>query len=425
MAIEQTTEMQGYWDIPPGWEWRTIEEITGGKNNRANIVIGHASATDGKLTRIGGNIPFILSGDLEDTKEIDVKRWTTEGALDDNKISSRFRPTANRLLLALSWEGTAGKVGIFNKGKGIHNHSISAIVPQPEIVYLDYLFYCFREKTISTHAIGEVTGEIKKTSVTEGLVRQVKIPVPPAIDEQRRIVERIETLLSDVQKGREHLTIMKKDAERILDRALTEIFADERLKQWPGGSLQEYMHIAANQFIPSLQQYGSYSSIELDSVQERTGQLAQIPSFQERAKPGGKRKYILEDNQDYLLFVKPSPEKRRIAVLSHKKAVCSTSILPLSIRTSYRKDILPSFLMWELLALSLINPIQDPFAFKVSIPPSKDEQQHVITYLEDIRVQILRMQDNIKESERMFDEIEQGILRNALSGKLFKGKNNS
>jgi Type I restriction modification DNA specificity domain len=419
VTVEQTT-----WEIPPDWKWLTVEEITGVKRNKDNLVIGHASATDGKLTTIGGNIPFILSGDLEDTKEIEVKRWTTEEALDDNKISPRSRLAADRLLMALSWEGTAGKVGIF-KGEGMHSHSIIAIIPQPEIVYLDYLFYCFREKRINAYATGEVTGEIKRTSLRKGLVEQVKIPVPPDIDEQRRIVERIETLLRDVQTGRVHLTIMKKDADGILDKALAEIFADGRRKQWSAGPLQKYMHIVAHQSKPLLPQYGSYGSIEFDSIQERTGQLAQIPSFQERARSGGKSKYILEEDQDYLLFVKPSPEKRRIAVLHRKKAVCNTSIQPLSIKASYQNDLLLDFLKWELLALSLSNPKRDPLTCEVSIPSSTDEQQHIITYLEDIRNQVIRIQDNLKKSEAQFDEIEQGILRDALSGKLFRGKNSS
>lgn len=199
MAMQQTTETQGYWDVPDGWEWRPIGDI-------AVIPPDNSKATEENLSVHEGTIPFIMSGDLKNTKEIEISRWTTEQALAQYNIKPLEK---DRILLARARAETVGKVGII-RGKAVHNRGIHAIVPL-DAVDLDYLFYCFRIEEINSRLVEEVIVR-GKSSIQKAHTRQVMIPVPP-LEEQRQFVERIDTLLYDVARMRSLLQETFQDVE--------------------------------------------------------------------------------------------------------------------------------------------------------------------------------------------------------------------
>ena len=203
MATQQTTEAQGYWDVPDGWEWRSIDNV-------AEIPPDNSKATEENLVSHEGTIPFIMSGDLKNTKDIKISRWTTEQALARLNIKPLEK---DRILLARARAETVGRIGIF-KGKAVHNRGVHAIVPRQDIenpIELDYLFYCFLAGAINSRIVEEVIVR-GKSSIQKKHTKQVMIPVPsPA--EQLWIVERIETLLDDVERTRALLQNTYQDIE--------------------------------------------------------------------------------------------------------------------------------------------------------------------------------------------------------------------
>ena len=108
------------------------------------------------------------------------------------------------------------------KGEALHNKATVAIIPQSN-VSVDYLFYCFREKAIRTRVINEIR---TKTEITKEGIRRIMIPVPPE-EEQKRIVQRIEALMHDVERGHALLRQMQEDTEQLLKRTITESFSEQ------------------------------------------------------------------------------------------------------------------------------------------------------------------------------------------------------
>lgn len=202
MAVEQTTERPGYWDVPGNWKWLPIGEVV-------NLAPDNNNVTEEKLTSNEGDIPIIFSRDLKNTKEITSNRRTTQLLLDQINIKPSEEP---RILLARARAETVGRVGIF-KGKAVHNRGVHAIIPRQDIVDLDYLFYCFRADEINSRIVEEVIVQ-GKTAIRKEHTRQVMIPVP-SLPEQQRIVERIEILLKDVEQARALLQQTKQDIENV------------------------------------------------------------------------------------------------------------------------------------------------------------------------------------------------------------------
>lgn len=181
-------ERPGYWSVPDNWQWVPIGEF-------AEIPADSDDATEAKLASPEGTIPFIKSGNLENTKVIHVSTWTTEKLLNKYKIQPLER---GRILLDRARAETVGRVGTF-KGKAVHNRGVHAIVPDQNMIDLDYLFYCLRASEINARIVEEVIVQ-RKTSIQKKHTLQIMIPVPP-VAEQRRIVERIEILFHDVERA--------------------------------------------------------------------------------------------------------------------------------------------------------------------------------------------------------------------------------
>lgn len=213
MATEQATEGKGYWEIPSGWEWRFIGDI-------ADMAPDNDNVTEEKLVRNEGDIPVIFSGDLKNTKDIQVSRWTTQQDLDKFKIEPCEEP---RLLLARARAETVGRIGIF-RGKAVHNRGVHAIIPGPNKIDLDYLFYCFREGEINSRIVEEVIDQ-GKSAIRKEHTRQVVIPVPP-LSQQRQLVERIETLLKDAERMRVLLQETQQDIALVRSSLEKEVITD-------------------------------------------------------------------------------------------------------------------------------------------------------------------------------------------------------
>jgi len=213
VATEQATEKKGYWEIPSGWDWRQIGDI-------ARMATDDDNVTKEKLVRNEGKIPVISSGDLKNTKDIQVSGRTTPDLLQDLNIKLWEEP---RLLLARARAETVGRVGIF-RGKAVHNRGVHAIIPDPNQIDLDYLFYCFRERTINARIVEEVIVQ-GKSAIRKDHTRQVMIPVPPSA-QQRQIVERIETLLKDAERMRFLLEKTQQDIELVRSLLEEEVITD-------------------------------------------------------------------------------------------------------------------------------------------------------------------------------------------------------
>ncbi len=169
-------------DIPESWEWVRVGDIgswsAGATPSRSNPKY------------YGGDIPWLKTGDLNDGYIMEVPEFISEEALE--KTSVRLNPIGS-VLMAM-YGATIGKLGILNI-EATTNQACCACIPY-SIIYNKYLFYYLmgQRRVYIKMGAGGAQPNISKEKIINSIV-----PLPP-LEEQKRIVAKIEELMPYVDK---------------------------------------------------------------------------------------------------------------------------------------------------------------------------------------------------------------------------------
>ncbi len=181
-ALPEITEDEIPFDIPENWEWVRIGDIgswsAGATPSRSNPKY------------YGGDIPWLKTGDLNDGYIMEVPEFISEEALE--KTSVRLNPIGS-VLMAM-YGATIGKLGILNI-EATTNQACCACIPY-SIIYNKYLFYYLmgQRRVYIKMGAGGAQPNISKEKIINSIV-----PLPP-LEEQKRIVAKIEELMPYVDK---------------------------------------------------------------------------------------------------------------------------------------------------------------------------------------------------------------------------------
>lgn len=401
------------WTLPTTWEWKSLADIATTKAGSVKAVTA--------LTTNDGTVPLVLSGDLKNSKKIETDRRIHEADLAPKGIKLF---TKGQLLLA-TIGSTAGAVGILDFDAAL-NKAIFAIAPNEKDIRLDFLFYYFRTRSTYSYIKSALTGSAQQhISIPD--VRLMQIPVPISLEEQRRIVLRIEALIQDIQRSRILLEKMHSDVQQTLERELVDIFTSPATKKWANrAALRKLLKIKSNRQSIQHPIYQQYPFIDTQSIEPIMGRISNYLTLAEKKASEDQKKYVVENEPELILCAKSHPEQHRVAMLNLERAICNTSIYLLSIT---EKQLLhPRFLMWSLIAAPLeqfsrvaagINMIAGNILLSYELQfPSMNEQRYIISRLDQIQQSTVQIRtllfDNIQKTEKV--EIE--ILEKAFRGEL-------
>ena len=169
-------------DIPENWKWVRLGDVgpwgAGATPSRSNPKF------------YGGDIPWLKTGDLNDGYIREVPEFISEEAL--KKTSVKQNPTGS-VLMAM-YGATIGKLGILDI-EATTNQACCACIPY-SIIYNKYLFYYLmgQRRVYIKMGAGGAQPNISKDKIVNSL-----IPLPP-LEEQKRIVAKIEELMPYVDK---------------------------------------------------------------------------------------------------------------------------------------------------------------------------------------------------------------------------------
>jgi len=209
--------MQQKSELPEGWAEAVLDDIgkwsTGGTPSR-------------KIKEyFGGDIPWVKSGDLNDSIVTDTEEKITKNGLDNS--SAKLLP-GGTVSVAL-YGATIGKLGILNIDAATNQACANCQVNSQAInrMFLFYYLHSQREELIKAGQGGA------QPNITNGIVRNWPITLPP-LPEQHRIVSAIEALFARLDATNEKLDsvleILKKFRESVLAAA-----CDGRLtEEWRG-----------------------------------------------------------------------------------------------------------------------------------------------------------------------------------------------
>ena len=193
-------------EVPKGWVWTTLGNIgvwqSGGTPSRSN------------KSYYGGNIPWLKTGDLNDSLITNIPESITEEAVANS--SAKINPTGS-VLMAM-YGATIGKLGILTF-PATTNQACCACIEYYAITQY-YLFYFLLSHRNIFIAKG---GGGAQPNISKEIIVNTVIPLPP-LSEQERIITEIErwfTLIDEIEQGKADLqTTIKQTKSKILDLAI-------------------------------------------------------------------------------------------------------------------------------------------------------------------------------------------------------------
>ena len=204
------------WDIPPSWEWTNVKKLGG-------IVSGGTPSTKNS-EYWGGKVIWFAPSDLTGYKSKFIARGAK--TLTDKglaKSSARVMPAGS---VMFSSRAPIGYVAI-NSEPSATNQGFKSIVPHPEL-FNEYIYYYLKvAKSIAeTRATGTTFKELSGSAFGA-----LPIPIAPAT-EQRRIVERVEALFEEIDRGVESLRTAKNSITLYRQSLLKSAFEGRLTADW-------------------------------------------------------------------------------------------------------------------------------------------------------------------------------------------------
>ena len=207
--------------LPQGWVECELKDIfytsSGGTPKRGNSAY------------YGGNIPWLKSGELNNGMVSEAEEFITEEGLKNS--SAKLFPRGS-LLIAL-YGATVGKLGILDFDSTT-NQAICCIY-QNNNYNRDFLFYYLLYK--KEYLVNQGKGGAQP-NISQEIIKALKIPVPP-LNEQKRIVEKIEEEFGKIDEGVEKLKLAQEQIKQYRQSVLKSAFVGKLYKttEWEEKSI--------------------------------------------------------------------------------------------------------------------------------------------------------------------------------------------
>lgn len=184
--------------LPDGWSAATL----------ADVGVWSSGGTPSKKRPEyhGGDIPWVLTGDLDDGPLIEIPNSITCAGLENS--SAKLFPDGT-LLMAM-YGATIGKLAVL-RHEAATNQACAALLPsKANQNSLKYVYYFLLAKREGFKKAGKGGAQ---PNISQTVIKETPIPVAP-LNEQQRIVEKIETLFARLDKGEEAV----RDVQKLLTR---------------------------------------------------------------------------------------------------------------------------------------------------------------------------------------------------------------
>jgi len=169
----------------------------------AKLMTGGTPLTS-KNEYYGGNIKWLVSGDINKGEIFDCEGRITELALRES--NAKLLP-ANSVLIALNGQGkTRGTVAIL-RTEAACNQSLVAIDSDRTKLMPEFLLYVLKGKY---QEIRDINGDNQRGGLNMPIIRAIKIPLPP-LEIQKEIVEQIEVKQKAIEGAKEVIKNLERE----------------------------------------------------------------------------------------------------------------------------------------------------------------------------------------------------------------------
>ena len=199
-------------ELPDGWEWKTIKEIS--------TLLGDGLHGTPKYDS-NGEYYFINGNNLNDGK-IEIKENTKKVSKEEFE---KYKKQLNNKTIFVSINGSIGYTAFYNDEPIILGKS-ACYINIKEGIDKHYIRYIFTSQRFTNYSISVATGStIKNVSLKS--MREFEVPLPETIGEQHQIVQEIESRLSVADRMEQSIQESLQKAEALRQSILKKAFSGE------------------------------------------------------------------------------------------------------------------------------------------------------------------------------------------------------
>ena len=411
-------------DLPMGWSSVSIADI-------GEVVTGNTPPTKQRELFYGGNIPFVKPPDLDAGGFLASANETLS---HEGSLQSRLLPPDSILVNCI---GNIGKVA-FSRVACCTNQQINSIVPniqlvEPKFVYWSILSPIFQDRLQSNSSATTVS------IINKGRFSALEIPLPP-LNEQRRIVDKLERIGDRNRTARNELSHIPKLIARYKQAVLAAAFRGDLTADWRekhGKMRTQWQNVSLDNLI-SCYQNGLSKRSGNDGQEIIVVRLADIKDFKVCLSDPRKIKLTEKEEEKYnlqagdILVVRVNGSKdivgRLVLITQDLKAAYCDHFIRLRLTSecnpywlSYygNSDEFRKYISENMVSSAGQNTVSQGTLkdYLVEIP-SLEEQKEIVRRVEKMFEKIDKMEEEYQKAAKLCDRLEQATLAKAFRGEL-------
>jgi len=413
MADSAISLRQGFYKLPEGWKWCRLGEVAKINKEQRNPAVEWPNE---KFIYI--DISGVENGRIREVKQIlgkDAPSRARRVVHTNDIIMSTVRPYLKSFALIPEEYDNQ----ICSTGFAVLTCVNEMIIPQ-------YLLYVLFSDIVIDQCNRMMTGA-HYPALRESQIPQILIPLPP-LEEQHRIVARVEQLLSKVEEAKRLRKQAREEAEKIMRAALYKVFSRAEKEGWEWVKLGDVLI--------KKPQYGLTAKSSKDRKRIRYIRISDIaddgtlknddPRFLDLNEEEF-QKYKLEEN-DILIARSGTVGRIYIHKPINQKAVFASYLIRFRLD---KRLVIPKFFFYYGLSSFYKNFIEDTLRIvaqpninakeycKLEFPlPPICEQEKIVAYLDRIKDEIESLKRLQQKTEEELEKLTPAILDRAFRGEL-------
>ena len=410
-------------ELPEGWEWTSISEI-------GEVVTGSTPSTK-QPEYFGTSLPFYKPTDL------DAGYCVTQARQSLSELGeSQCRVLPEMSILVTCIGATIGKSGLARK-RCATNQQINAIVPHRNFINPSWLYWMMTSPDIQNEIISN-SSSTTLPILNKSRFSLIEIPLPP-LNEQKRIADRLDQLLTSIDKTKAHLDrippLLKRFRQSVLAAAtsgkLTEEWREDGIR-WSRTQIKDLcISIFDGPFGSNLKSDDYTNSGARVIRLENLGHLKFIEektTYISLEKYENLRKHTLQTSD--IIFSSFVDEEMRACLFPNIEEISINKADCFCIRVN-SELCNPEFLVLRLACRTTFLDIQE-LVHGVTRPrinlkqlrqllfdiPTLEEQQEIVRRVEALFVKADRIEAQYKNARQQVDRLTPALLAKAFRGEL-------
>lgn len=369
---------------------------------------------------------FIWIDDLETYKRCRVQLHAQGIVLRDTVAGSEIKTKQQQVcrsgeFLVAEIDAKVGGFGIVPPGLDgaiVSSHYFLFTIDESR---LDRLFLDFFIRTPAFRDQVAAQGSTNYAAIRPSHVLNYHIPLPP-LEEQRRIVARIEELADRIEEARGLRRQAVEETESLLASATNQIWSNQR--GWTCQPISNLARTISGQVDPRYEPYASLPHINGESMESGTCKL--LPKYR-LAKDDGVVSGKYHFGPGTVLYSKIRPYLKK-AVQVPFEAICSADVYAFH---EFHSDMEPRFFMYSLVSPDFtlyantisgrtrMPKLNQEQLFRYSMAyPSLNEQRRIVARLDDLQAKVDALKALQYQTAAELNALLPSILDKAFKGKL-------